>query len=260
MAIYEKPVRLLMHEMAAAFALKPRDSFTRQRAVDWFADHYPKIKSGTITAHLVRLSTNAPSRLHYNAKPGDDDLFFQIDGGRYRLYSSENDPAPIHQNDGSVVPPDADESDTQQSAEFAYEKDLRNYLAKNLPILESGLALYEDDGINGIEFPVGGRYIDILAIDRNNDFVVIELKVSRGYDRVIGQLMRYMAWIQKNQADNGQKVRGIIIARDISEDLLLACSLLGGVQLFEYEMSLSLSEVTQGGPGCLQPESRSDKR
>jgi len=53
--------------------------------------------------------------------------------------------------------------------------------------------LYEDEDINGIEFPVGGRFIDILVLDGNNDYVVIELKVSRGYDRVIGQLMRYMA-------------------------------------------------------------------
>ena len=51
---------------------------------------------------------------------------------------------------------------------------------------ESGLNLtVPEEGINGIEFPVGGRFIDILAVDSNNDFFVIELKVSRGYDRVI---------------------------------------------------------------------------
>ncbi|MFZ4665357.1 MAG: endonuclease NucS domain-containing protein, partial [Prochlorotrichaceae cyanobacterium] len=86
------------------------------------------------------------------------------------------------------------------STEFAYESDLRDYLAKNLQVIEPGLMLYEEEGITGVEFPVGGRFIDILAVDSNGDFVVIELKVSRGYDRVIGQLLRYMAWIQKNQA------------------------------------------------------------
>ena len=245
MAIYDKPVRLLMHEMANAFALKPSESFTRQRAIDWFANNYPKIKLGTITAHLFRLSTNAQSRLNYNAKPGDDDLFFQLESGRYRLYSAENDPEPIHHTfDGKpALPRDEVDANTKGSAEFAYERDLQNYLVKNLQIIDRGLTLYEDDGINGIEFPVGGRYIDILAVDQNNNYVVIELKVSRGYDRVVGQLMRYMAWIKKNQADDGQQVRGIIIARDISEDLLLSCSLIDDVQLFEYEMSLSLSEI-----------------
>jgi len=33
-------------------------------AISWFVDHYPKIMTGTIIAHLVRLSTNARTRLH----------------------------------------------------------------------------------------------------------------------------------------------------------------------------------------------------
>jgi len=44
---------------------------------------------------------------------------------------------------------------------------------------------------------------------------VIELKVSKGYDRVICQLLRYLAWIEKNQAEPTQKVTGLIIAREI---------------------------------------------
>ena len=136
-----------------------------------------------------------------------------------------------------------EEVDLGISTEFAYESDLRDYLAKNLQIIEQGLRLYEEEGITGIEFPVGGRFIDILAVDSKKDFVVIELKLSRGYDRAIGQLLRYMAWIQKNQADSGQKVRGIIVARGISKDLLLACSLMPNIHLFEYELSLSLKQV-----------------
>jgi RecB family endonuclease NucS len=103
--------------------------------------------------------------------------------------------------------------------------------------------LYEDEDINGIEFPVGGRFIDILAVDGNNDYVVIELKVSRGYDRVIGQLMRYMAWIKKNLAEPDQDVKGVIVARSISEDLLLASSLVTNIKLFEYELYVTVNEI-----------------
>jgi hypothetical protein len=39
-----------------------------------------------------------------------------------------------------------------------------------------------------IGFPVGGRIIDILAVDKGGRYVVIELKVSRGYDRVVGSI------------------------------------------------------------------------
>jgi hypothetical protein len=52
-----------------------------------------------------------------------------------------------------------------------------------------------------------------------------------------------MGWIAKSQADPGQAVRGIIIAREISQDLILACSGLLDVELFEYEMSVSVRRV-----------------
>jgi len=53
-----------------------------------------------------------------------------------------------------------------------------------------------------------------------------------------------MGWIKRNLAEPGQGVRGIIIARTISEDLRLACSELPNVQLFEYELSVKLREIT----------------
>ena len=245
MQIYEKPVRSLMKDMAGALVLQPGQQFTKQQAIDWFAQYYPKIKVSTITAHLVRLSTNVRSRLHHKPKPDEDDLFFQLDGEHYRRYNPNQDPAPIHCSDeksNEKIPPEED-FDPQGSSEFAYESDLRNYLAKNLSIINPGLTLYEKVGVNGIEFPAGGRFIDILTVDSNGDFVVIELKVSRGYDRVVGQLMRYMAWIRQNHAKPDQKVRGIIVACEISNDLLLACSETPDIQLFEYELSLVLKPI-----------------
>jgi RecB family endonuclease NucS len=38
----------------------------------------------------------------------------------------------------------------------------------------------------------GGRRIDILAIDAQGRYVVLELKVSMGFDKVVGQLLRYL--------------------------------------------------------------------
>lgn len=244
-SLYDKPVRVLMHDMVKDINLKPDAVVTRDKALAWFNEHYPKIKDGTIYAHLNRMSINAKSRVHHNPKPGEDDLFFQIDPKHFRLYNPLNDPEPIYTRVVGNAPQAEDEMQEeplQGAPEFAYEKDLQNYLAKNLHLVEPGLKLFVDDGINGLEFPVGGRFIDILATDRDGNFVVIELKVSKGYDRVVGQLLRYMAWIKKNQAEEGQAVRGVIVARHISEDLLLACSGIQGVKLFEYELSVSLRE------------------
>jgi RecB family endonuclease NucS len=72
--------------------------------------------------------------------------------------------------------------------------------------------------------------------------VVIELKVSRGYERVMGQLLRYMGWVKHNLA-NGKKVRGIIVASEITEDLVLAASLVPDVTLHRYELALKLVNV-----------------
>ncbi|MEQ8205313.1 MAG: endonuclease NucS [Woeseia sp.] len=248
MAIYDKPTRLLMREMVEGLRLRPGAPVSRQQVVAWFADKYPKLKPGTVTAHLTRMSTNSPSRTHHNVIAGEDDLFFQIDRGTYRLYDSNQDPRPIYEcSKNSKFELFGEESETpdyeEGSAEFAYEADLKNYLAKNLSVIEPGLRLFHDDGVKGIEFPAGGRYIDILAVDAENNYVVIELKVSRGYDRVVGQLMRYMAWIATHQAGENQAVRGIIVAREISEDLILASSLISDVSMYEYQLSLDVKKV-----------------
>ncbi|MGQ0655957.1 MAG: DUF7669 domain-containing protein [Betaproteobacteria bacterium] len=71
MAIYDKPVRLLIREMAAELAPEKDRVFSKEDALAWFSRKFPKIKEGTISAHLIRFSTNAPSRLHYNPRsPG----------------------------------------------------------------------------------------------------------------------------------------------------------------------------------------------
>lgn len=248
MSIYEKPVRVIIKDMIAELAPSHGVSFTRHDAIDWFAAKYPKVKLGTITAHLYRFSTNSQSRLSHPTKP-DEDILFQIDKTNFRLYNSDIDALPIHNDSNVITSLSIEDSmqettvDSDQLNEFAYERDLKNFLVKNLNVIESGLRLYQDEDINGVEFPVDGRFIDILALDKVNNLVVIELKVSRGHERVVGQLLRYMAWIQQNQAENNQKVRGVIVAREITDDLKLACSYTPQVSLFEYELSVKLKLI-----------------
>ncbi len=263
MAIYDKPVRSLMREFAKE-QLKEVQTFTRADVVRWFARNYPKIKRGTVTAHVDAMAVNSRARKHHsNVKPGSGhDLFYKIDSRTFRLWDSENDPAPIYRDDFRAAPrpgsdhgiddeyeeydEDSEYEEDGPSKEFSYERDLSNYLARNLSVIEPGLRLYEDEGLSGIEFPAGGRFIDILALDANDGYVVIELKVSKGYDRVVGQILRYMGWVERNLA-NGKDVRGIIVASEISGDLKLATSRVPGISLFEYEISFSLKPVDPSG-------------
>jgi hypothetical protein len=244
MAIYEKSVKFLLLDMVKDLSIQKDDIIERHKINSWFMQKYPLIKPGTISAYLIKLSTNAPSRIHHIVdKNGRDDLFYQIDGKRFRLYDPTSDPSPIYTRSQEEEIIQTEIENSTEENEFAYEHDLQNFLAKNLFLIENGLKLYMEEEISGLEFPVGNRYIDILAIDKDHNYVVIELKVSRGYDRVVGQILRYMAWIRKNHADQNQKVRGIIIAREITEDLLLACSETQNVDLFEYSLSVSLKKI-----------------
>ena len=246
MALYEKSVKLLFRDMVSDLSLQKGDILERDRINSWFKQKYPLIKPGTISAHLLKLSINAPSRIHYNVdQNGRDDLLYQIDSKKFRLYDPSSDPDPIYSKpkEDEITKGELKNSNEENGNEFAYEKDLQNFLAKNLSLIEPGLTLYMEEDITGIEFPVGNRFIDILAKDKENNYVVIELKVSRGYDRVVGQILRYMAWIRKNHAEENQKVRGTIIAREISDDLLLACSETKNVELYEYNLSVSLNKI-----------------
>ncbi|CAM5797785.1 hypothetical protein RFUL19S_04974 [Rhizobacter fulvus] len=251
--IYEKPTRALLKDMLADLGLQPGQVFTSSRTVSWFAEHYPKLKPNSIRAHLVQASTNDPSRLHHPSTNATDDLLFKVASGQYRLYEPGKDPTPIHelvQGDVAIeeeltaTEGEEDGEASPGSTEFLLERDLQRYLADNLNCIEQGLMLYEDDGIKGLEFEAGGgRRIDILAVDKTGALVVIELKVSKGYDRVVGQLLRYVNWVRMNLAETGQRVRGIIVCRNMSDDLRLACSSIKDVELLEYQLSVTVSKV-----------------
>jgi len=130
-----------------------------------------------------------------------------------------------------------------EESSFAYEDDLRDYLVNNLQIIEPGLTLFKDEkGIEGVEYSVdnNNKRIDILAIDKNKIPVVIELKVSKGYEKVIGQSQYYKNRIKKIL--NSEKVRIVIIAREITDHLKVAIEDLPFIELFEYELKVSLKK------------------
>jgi RecB family endonuclease NucS len=79
--------------------------------------------------------------------------------------------------------------DAGQGVEFALEAHLRDFLAKNLDRIEPGLRLYDSPERDGIEFPVDGGRIDLLAMDQNGKFVVVQLKLSQGRNKTLGQLL-----------------------------------------------------------------------
>ncbi|WP_432798512.1 endonuclease NucS domain-containing protein [Poriferisphaera sp. WC338] len=248
MAIYEKSTRELMFMMVDEMGIRKGERIQREQVVNWFRERYPKIRVEVVNSHLTRMSTNAESRVSHYRRTLRDDLFYQVGRGEWELYDAARHPRPIVPGGYEDVCEVEDEVVAEtarraESSEFAYEKDLQHFLARHLAVIEDGMVLYEDEEAKGIEYPAGGRLIDLLAVDREGGLVVVELKVSKGYDRVVGQLLRYMNWVRRFVAEEGQRVRGMIVARHITEDLQLACAGLADVSLLEYEMSVKLQRV-----------------
>lgn len=253
MTIYTKSTAELMRQYVAEHP--EQELFTASEIIAWFKTYWPRINPSTVHAHLTKMSTNASSRIHFGAEP-EHDLFFRLNPRLFRRYRPESDPPPIYRGSDAVsaggnmaddegMTDGGDMADdelpaAQQSAIFAYESHLRDYLADNLGVLESGLKLYEVEDIPGIEYPIRGRRIDLLAVAQDGSLVVIELKVSKGHDRTIGQILTYMGWVRQDLAE-GKPVRGMIVAHTLSDELLTAAQeAKTNIRLFEYDISFRL--------------------
>jgi hypothetical protein len=139
---------------------------------------------------------------------------------------------------------EAEEAESIEEKQFAAERDLHNYLVNNLTKIEPGLKLYQEPaGTLGNEFPIDdkGHRIDILALDKMGIPVIVELKVSKGHEKVVGQVLYYEAMVKKLL--HADKTRIVIVASQISPELKLASETIKNIELFEYKISMELSRV-----------------
>lgn len=137
--------------------------------------------------------------------------------------------------------------DTDDQTEFVLEKYLEEFIVSNWDKIDFGekLRLFEDeDGNSGQQYYAEGvGYIDLLALDKNDDFVVTELKKGRKNDEVIGQVLRYMGWVRQKLAKKDQKVRGLIIVGEKDEKLEFALSEISDkVKVMRYSIKFKLQE------------------
>ncbi|OLS22506.1 MAG: Endonuclease NucS [Candidatus Heimdallarchaeota archaeon LC_3] len=193
------------------------------------------------------------SRTHHggNSKPrlanSDIDLFFRIDKGKYELYDyNKHGNWEIAELDGKLITRIQDESSQDsedKDVNFVDEKQLEFFIVQNLSSLEEGLELYVDENENsGVQYRTEVGPIDILAV-KNSEYIVIELKVKRTSDHVVGQIQRYMAWVKRHLA-NGKSVRGIIVTLSANNKLQYSVSENPNIELKEYQLKISFSSVS----------------
>ncbi len=133
----------------------------------------------------------------------------------------------------------------EDPASFAMEKHLEDFLVENWGQTDLGAAydILEVDGEPvGQQYPTDTGPIDILAVSKDKTrLLVIELKKGRANDRVVGQTLRYMGYVQDELAEAGQIVEGAIIAPDDDLGLRRALSLVPSVAFYRYEVNFRLN-------------------
>lgn len=126
---------------------------------------------------------------------------------------------------------------------FENERELQYYIAENISkfsFLGKQIKLYP----NGVEYYIKdvGR-IDILARDCDGDFVIIETKVNKVPDKTVGQISRYMGWVEANLNTGNNKVHGLIVGHKITKKLKYAVSLHDDIHLLKYSIGIKLRNI-----------------
>ena len=133
-----------------------------------------------------------------------------------------------------------DESTPQDLTEYvesslSLERDLEDQIVSQLDILEPGLTLVARQESSEV-----GR-LDLLARDREDRTVIIELKSGEAKDSSIGQIARYMGWYGRKE---GKPPRAILVASGFAEPVRWAAKAIPGLQLFTYRVQFTFEEAT----------------
>ncbi len=150
---------------------------------------------------------------------------------------------------GGSAPPDliASDENVEDPTVFALEKHLEEFLVHNWAntALGKDYMIYEVDGeLVGQQYPSDTGPIDILAISKDRkELLIVELKKGRASDVVVGQIQRYMGYILDERAEEGQSVRGVIIALEDDLRLRRALRVAANIDFYQYKVSFQLFKV-----------------
>jgi len=153
-------------------------------------------------------------------------------------------------------PKSVDKPETEK-ARFELERHLHAFMHDNWNRISLGQewSLYEEDGeVVGFEYntnEVGS--IDLLAKHKSDPrWLVIELKRDQSSDATVGQVLRYMGWVEERLAEPGETVEGLIISHSSDERIRYALKHTSNVGVKLYEVDFELRDPDNTG----EPEPR----
>ena len=127
---------------------------------------------------------------------------------------------------------------------FVMEQHLEDFLVQNWAHTDLGREydIYEEEGERvGQQYNTDTGPIDILAISKDKKkLLVVELKKGRTNDAVVGQILRYMGYAREELAEEGQIVKGVIIALEDDGKIRRALGMVPDVDFYRYQISFKL--------------------
>jgi len=128
---------------------------------------------------------------------------------------------------------------------FYMESQLEDFLIENWDRTDLGQKydLIEEEGeLKSQQYRTGVGRIDILAQDKiTKQYVVIELKKAQTSDDTVGQLTRYMGWLEEHKT-GGKPTKGIIIAALYDERLYYALKKIKDTEVYLYKVDFKLEK------------------
>ncbi len=135
----------------------------------------------------------------------------------------------------------------EDPAAFAMEQHLEDFLVANWAQTDLGKEydIYEEEGERvGQQYPTDTGPLDILAISKDRkSLLVVELKKGRASDVVVGQALRYMGYVQEELAEEGQNVKGVIIALEDDPRIRRALAVAPNIVFYRYQISFKLMKA-----------------
>lgn len=96
--------------------------------------------------------------------------------------------------------------------------------------------------------------MDILAISKDRTRLLgVELKRGRASDAVVGQIQRYMGYVQEALLEPGQSVEGVIIAQEDDLRIRRALSMARNIRFMKYRVEFHLESVPVREESVLAP-------
>ena len=82
--------------------------------------------------------------------------------------------------------------------------------------------------------------MEVTKIELKRD--ILELKKGRASDSVVGQIQRYMGYIRDEIAEEGQSVKGVIIALEDDMSIKRALSVTNNIEFYRYKVKFDLAK------------------